>query len=429
MDRPDVTGGSVPDWPAPRHPHLAATPWPAEDGGPRRQQVAHGLGGPAASAGRLAAVRQAPLTVMVLLAPGGRVLVLRATIGPDAASWVEEVDPRTLVELGRSPDLPLGPFWPGGAAVLADGGVLVVQGRWAHRLAPDLSVVAARELPVDAPHNSFVLLGDGTVATKDLQRPDGPASTLRLLDPDTLADRGAPVALPEPSVARLSAADDDLVVVGTSAVHRLRWDGAAGVLAPVADPARYLVHEGQSFGWDPVLAAGATWFLDNGDHTFERSLSMLGNGVATGPVRLWRLDDATGALTSVEVSGQASGAVTNPPLVDEGRGLALAYDSANGTLAAFATDDLALVWRRPCNTGQHLRLHPDTGEVVADDHDPALGDVLVVLDVATGAERVRVPVESPAQSVVFGAPAWDGAAYYASLSTLARVEWEPGPAR
>lgn len=405
----------------------AASHWPAEDGGPARHQHPQGVTspGPHAGSGRVVAVRQAPILVMAVFGEDGQLYVLRNTIGSEAVSWVEELDPLTLEERRRSADLPLGPFWPGGLAVLDDGSVLVVQGRWAHRLSSDLVVLASRSLPVDAPHNSFVLLADGTVATKDIQRPGGPPSTLSLLDPESLEDRAAPVLLPEPSVSRLSAVDNDLVVVGITTVSRHRWDPGSAALVHRTDlDAHYLVHPDQSFAWDPVIDADAIWWLDNGDHTFERTLSMLGNGVAAGPVRLWRaaLDGST--LDHVEVCGLAGGAVTNPPLVDPQRGLVLAYDSANGHLTAFETTTLEVVWTRAINTSQHLIRFADSGEVIANDHHPTDGDALVVLDIATGETRARVPVDSPVQSVVFGAPGVDRDAYYLSMSTLARVVFD-----
>jgi hypothetical protein len=401
------------------HRWLASTPWPAEDGGPARTQRVEGLAGPRAGSARLAAFRDAAIAVMALLGPDRSVLALRNTVGAGAVSWVEQLHPESLEVVRRSPDLALGPFWPGGLAVLADGAVVVVQGRWAHRLTPALEVERSRELPVDAPHNSFVVLGDGTVATKDLQRPGGPPSTLSLLDPVTLDERAGPVTLPEPSVARLGAAGDELFVVGVSSLHRLVWDGAA--MRADAPPARYLRHAGQSFGWDPVIDGDAVWWLDNGDHTFEQGFTMLGNGVAPGPVRLWRAPLTGGEPEGVEVCGAPAGAVTNPPLVDAGRGLVLAYDSANGVMAAFDTATLEPRWRRDLATSQHLWLHPDTGEVVANDHDRTAGDALVVLDVETGEVRARVAVASPAQSVVFGCPGWERDAYYVSLSTISRV--------
>ena len=369
------------------------------------------------------------ISVMAVLAPDDRVLVLRNSIGPDGVSWVEQVDPESLDEQHRSPDLPLGPFWPGGMAVLSDGAVLVVQGRYVHRLAPDLTVERTRKLAVEAPHNSFVVLGDGSLALKDLQFPaasGGVPSTLHVLDPVTLEDR-AELVLPEPCVARLSADalpdGGDLVVVGTTALHRYRWDPAAGTLTEARPSQTYLTHPDQSFGWDPVLDAGATWWLDNGDHTFANGFTMLGNGVAAGPVRLWKAPDGGGEPRSVEVCGRPGGAVTNPPLVDADRGLVLAYDSANGVLAAFGTDDLDPRWRRELATSMHLVLYPDTGEVLVNDHDRTAGDALAVLQIEDGTVRAHVRVESPAQSVVFGAPGTRRDAYYVSLSTIARVEF------
>ncbi|MDA2992141.1 MAG: hypothetical protein O3B27_11360, partial [Actinomycetota bacterium] len=112
------------------------------------------------------------VTMVVLRAPG-EVYVLRNTVGTNifedpAVGWVERIDPHTLEALERSPDLPAGPFWPGGLAAHANGSLYTVFGRWCHRLAPDCSVIERRELPAPRPYNSFVILADGTIATKDL---------------------------------------------------------------------------------------------------------------------------------------------------------------------------------------------------------------------------------------------------------------------
>jgi len=362
---------------------------------------------------------------MALLAPsaGGaepfRLLLLRNSIGPEGVSWVEELDPDSLEPVARSVDLDLGPFWPGGMGVLADGSVVVVQGRFVHRLEADLGLAATRRMDVEAPHNSFVVLGDGSLALKDLQFPDGTPSVLSVLDPFTLADRCAPFALPEPSVARLAADGDEVVVVGVDSLHRVAFDPVAGALATAAPPLTYRTRADQSYGWDPVCDAGAIWWLDNGDHTFPNGMTMLGNGVSAGPVRLWRAVD--GELASVEVSGLPAGAVTNPPIVDPTRGIVVAYDSANGVAAAFDTSSLAVRWRVPLRTATHLVGHPDTGELIADDFDPSGGDALVVVSLDDGDVRVRVAVASPAQSVVFGCPGWRRDHYVVSLSTVARV--------
>ena len=89
----------------------------------------------------------------------------------------------------------------------------MVFGNHAHRLDPDLRVVASRRLPRDRPYNGFVRLSDGTLVTKDFggSRP-GPQRASRgrkpcelvALDPLTL-DLLARLELPEASIARLSA--------------------------------------------------------------------------------------------------------------------------------------------------------------------------------------------------------------------------------
>ena len=140
-------------------------------------------------------------------------------------------------------------------------------------------------------------------------------------------------------------------------------------------------------------------------------------------MRLWKAALDGSRLDSVEICGRPHGAVTNPPLVDAERSIVVGYDSANGVMAAFDVDTLAPRWSIPINTAQHLLLYPDTGEMIANDHDPATGDQLAVVDITDGTRRVTVPIGSPAQSVVFGAPGTGRDVYYVSLSTIARVEF------
>jgi hypothetical protein len=379
--------------------------------------------------------------------------------GLDAPStgWVERVDPHTLEPLGRSPDLAAGPFWPGGMAAHANGSLITVFGRWAHRLGPDLSVIAKRELPAERPHNSFVVLADGTVATKDFDRTLTHRPRLSLLDPDTLEPRCAPVELGEPAIARLSADGNTLYVVGITTARRYVWDPVTAILTEDdAWSVRYGGRPGQSYGWDPVIEGGTLWWLDNGEHTY--TTSMLGAGVARGPVHLVRASLADAADHSLtEVCGAPAGAVTDPPLYDPERRIAVGYDSANAVVQAWRVADdgrtLEPLWRKRCAHAAHMIRYPDTGElVVGDFHDwsptirrPALRrlamrgggmiqsarfraaaahrahDDVVVLDIETGAERARAPVGSLFQSVLFPAAGWERDLYWCTFSTLARV--------
>ncbi len=439
---------------------LWPSPWPAEDGGPRREQVPHGgtgLGiGPGESL-RLAASRDAFATTMVVLRDPGEVYVLRHTMGrrplrDPTECWVERIDPLTLEPLARSPTLEGGPFWPGGLAAHGNGSMHVVYGRHCHRLAADLVIEARRELPCPRPYNSFVVLADGTLATKDFDRDLVAPATLTLLDPDTLAPRAPEVALPEPAIARLTADGNAVYVVGARTLRRWMWDGTRCV---PDEEWRLAYHGGSrhSYGWDPVIAGGQVWFLDNGAHDY--ATTMRGAGRAPGAVRLWRvsLEDA-GDHESVEVCGRPHGTVTDPPLYDASRQVALAYDSGNGVVAAFRHGDrLARLWERRLDHAAHMILYPGTGEVVMHDfRGPAIahtrparalarrfsaparsaavrralargsGDDVVVLDIETGEERARARVPSMFQSVLFPAPGFHRDMYWCTFSTLARLE-------
>jgi hypothetical protein len=454
-DAASLTGGDV----ATSHAGLWPGPWPAEDGGPRRVASPHGLAGLGIGAGErleVTAVRDAPGTTMVVLRDPGEVYVLRHTLGrrpfaDPVVAWVERVDPVTLEVLARSPDLPAGPFWPGGLAAHANGSLHVVSGNHCHRLSADLQLRASRRLPGPRPYNSFVVLPDGTLATKDFDRDLREPARLHLLDPDTLAPRAEPVDLGEPVIARLTADGDTLYVVGSRSVFRLRWDGAA--LTRDAGWGGPYLAAGASYGWDPVAAGGQLWFLDNGAHDYVTT--MRGAGVAPGPVRLHRrsLTDAADH-EAVEVCGASRGAVTDPPLYDADRRIAVGYDSANGVVQAFRFDGrLTPLWRRELSHAAHMVLYADTGELVLHDfHGPrvlrtaaarAVGrratmvmrrpllrrlatrgsrDEVVVLDIETGAECARAAVPTLLQSVVFPAPGFGRELYWCTITTLARLD-------
>ncbi|MFL5823380.1 MAG: hypothetical protein ACJ764_08065 [Solirubrobacteraceae bacterium] len=439
---------------------LWPSPWPAEDGGPARRQAFLGRGGLRISSGdrlELAARRDAFASTMIVLREPGEVFALRHALGrrplrDPSQAWVERVDARTLEPLAASPRLEGGPFWPGGLSVHSDGTLHVVHGRFCHRLSLALEVMASRELPQPRPYNSFVVLADGTLAMKEIDRDLRAPAHLTLLDPVTLEPRCPEVVLPEPAIARLSADGGDVYVVGITTVWRYRWDGHS---LEKGREWRVHYHGGSrhSYGWDPVIAGGQLWFLDNGSHDY--ATTMRGAGLAPGPVRLIRASLADCADTEiVEVSGAARGTVTNPPLYDPARQIAVAYDSGNGVIQAFRfRGGLTPLWRTELSHAAHMVLFPDTGELVVHDYrGPRLArtgwarkigqrtsglagsaavrhamarssaDEVVVLDVETGAERARCAVPSMFQSVLFPAPGFDRDLYWCTFSTLARLE-------
>ena len=82
------------------HPSPAYYPsrWPAEDGGPRRNQVPHtGAGLGLRQGERLAAhFRFDPAATMVVQRDEGELYLQRHTLGPDSVGIVERIDPITL---------------------------------------------------------------------------------------------------------------------------------------------------------------------------------------------------------------------------------------------------------------------------------------------------------------------------------------------
>lgn len=405
-------------------------PWPAEDAGPARlQTVANGPGfGPESRS----VFREGVASTMVVMRDPGEVYVLRHTPGPETTVWVERIDPVTLEVVVRSPDLAGGPTWPGGIAAHADGSLYTVVGAHAHRLDPvTLEVLAECRLPRWRPYNSFVVLPDGTLVTKDFggvlpgrdpETHEYVPTELVALSPGTL-DVRATLELPEASIARLSADDDDVYVVGTDHLWRVHWDGTRFVRDDAFAP-HYRTVDGQTYGWDPVIALGAVWFLDNGFGSERWAGTFRGQGVNRAALHLVRVG-LDGVVTLTEVCGLPNGVIANPPLIDAARRIAVGFDSGNGVIAAFDIHDdgsLTLRWRHDQNHACHLLLFADTGELVSTDHDMSImSDQFVVRDISTGEELLRLDSGSPVQSVLFPAAGVDRDVYYCSFAGIARL--------
>ena len=412
-------------------------PWSCEDGGPLRLQVPGPSPGPDLRAGaRLDVVsRTAPAATMVVTREPGQLYLLRHTAGDHAVSFVERIDPDTLVETARSPHLAGGPVWPGSLAAHANGSLYVVFGNHAHRLDADLAVLATATLPRHRPYNGFVVLPDGHLVTKDFagSRPGVPVAPrdrepceLVVLEPGSLriVDR---CTLAEPSIARLSARGDEIFVVGDTSLLRVRWDGR---LHPDEHPpVGYRTLPGQTYGWDCVIALGAAWFLDDGEGSEAYDGTLYGHGISTAPLHLVRVDLDEGACTLTEVCGRPGGLIANPPVIDGDRAIAVAYDSGNAEMTAFdiAPDGaLAPLWRRHQHHGGHLVLNPGTGALITGDFDAARGsDQVVVLDITDGSELARADTGSPVQSVLFPAAGFGNDFYLCTFTTVTRVSVRP----
>ena len=404
--------------------------WSTEDGGPRRLQWVDGARLAIAAGETLQVTSRSMMVVtMVVIASPDDVFVLCHTGGDGAVSWVERVHPETLETLATSEHLAGGPAWPGGIAVHPNGDLYVVFGNHAHRLNRGLQVVATRELPRVRPYNSFVALPDGHLVTKDfggsrpgneMEEPFAPTQ-LVVLEPTGLSIV-ATLDLPEASIARLSANENDVYVVGTSSLWRVRWDGES--LHSDGWRAEYRQLQGQTYGWDVVIADTDAWFLDNGESTHKFAGTLRGVGTATAPLHLVRVDLASGRVSLTEICGLAGGVVANPPLVDEQRQMVVGFDSGNGVLAGFSYDEKRVhkVWSVEQNHGSHMLLYPESGEFVSAHYDQERGvEQVVVRDISTGREIARADTGSPIQSVVFPACGTRRDFYWCSMLSLNRV--------
>ena len=404
--------------------------WSTEDGGPRRLQWVDGARLAIAAGETLQVTSRSMMVVtMVVVASPDDVFVLCHTGGDSAVSWVERVHPETLETLATSEHLAGGPAWPGGTAVHPNGDIYVVFGNHAHRLSRSLQVVASRELPRVRPYNSFVVLPDGHLVTKDfggsrpgneMEEPFAPTQ-LVVLEPTGL-NIVATLDLPEASIARLSANENDVYVVGTSSLWRVRWDGES--LHSDGWRAEYRQLQGQTYGWDVVIADTDAWFLDNGESTHKFAGTLRGVGTATAPLHLVRVNLASGRVSLHEICGLAGGVVANPPLVDEQRNMVVGFDSGNGVLAGFSYDETKVrkVWSVEQNHGSHMLLYPESGEFVSAHYDQERGvEQVVVRDISTGREIARADTGSPIQSVVFPACGTRRDFYWCSMLSLNRV--------
>ena len=410
--------------------------WPAEDGGPLRQQTCDG-----AFAGLIAGTpsvvsRDAHGATMVVRRDAGEVFLTGHSVGGDGGeqtSWVERIDPNTLEVLNRREGLSGGPAWPGGFAAHANGSLVVVFGRNIHRLNINLEVELSAELPRNRPYNSFVALPDGHIVTKDFggRLPGADESFVAencevlVLTPTTF-EIVARVELPEPSIARLSADGNTVYVVGDQSLYRMTWNGQSLVFDETFAP-RYRTIEGQTYGWDAVVALGAAWFLDNGGGSENYVGTFRGQGISTAPLHLVRVDLATGGVSLTEICGLPNGMVANPPLIDERRMIAVGFDSANGVLAAFDIDPDGATsprWSVEQNHGSHMILDPTSGLFLSAHHDNERWmEQFIVRDIASGAEAVRLDSGSPLQSVVFPAVGESRTVYACSFSTVSALSW------
>jgi hypothetical protein len=426
-------------------PGYYPSPWPGEDGGPQRLQAVAGLDGLAIKQGESLAIkasRRLSTGNMVVLRDPGEVYLmhvdtLRDKLGMHCYSHVEKLDPETLKPIKKSPKLAGGTWWPGGFCVHRNGDLYLSFGRWAHRLNPDCELLASYELPQDLPYNSHVILDNGFIVTKPIAS-EG-ATSIVVLDTDTLREACPHTIMPEPSISRLSSVGNHVYVTGIRTIYRYEFD--ADTRSLILDEnwsLDYIGDSGQEYGWDPVLDGHNIWFMDNGKHKMGRtSLSMLKAGENPTPNNVIRVSTQDANDYSITpVCGIPGGSVTNPPLYCPKRNILVAFDSANSVVRAWrhdpVTQELSDLWtHQNFGMGGHTIYYQDTGEIVTSDYQSLKtlrglreGENSVVLDIESGREKARTPMGNYMQSAVFPCPGWGRDFYWLGLDRLTRIAVE-----
>lgn len=410
------------------------SPWPCEDAGPARLQAAANASSLNLEAGGSlqATSRRTHMSTMTVLGAPGEVFllthsVLRSHLGLSTSANVSLIDPITLKTVRQSVPLAGGPMWPGGMAVHANGSLIVVYGRYAHKLDRQCNLLKSYLLPIHEAYNSFVVLDNGLVVTKNLS--SSTPAQLTTLNPETFKSACNDVICPEASIARLSAIGNTVYVVGVSRVWRYHWhDASQRLVRDIKWQCHYLQNAPQSYAWDMVIEGDHGWLMDNGQHNYL--MSMLGAGQNKSPNRLIRISlKQTDSFQAWPVSGLPFGSVTNPPLVDVARRIVVGFDSANRHLKAWRmisspdSSDVQLqeIWHLPeMGAASHMLLFPNSGELCVNDYE-RFNEQVVVLDIETGREKSRVRKGGWMQGVVFPSPGWHNDFYWCSMDRLTRV--------
>ncbi len=399
--------------------------WNVEDGmGSRLQLAAGGLGIDENSILQSTS-KMSPIADMPVGSNNNRLYLLRHTptpMGSDIA--VDELDPITLETIITSGDLAAGPVWPGSISTLSNGNILVVFGDHIYLLSDSLKVLNFKILPKHVPYNGFVTIGQRYVALKnfggELPNPLPDVNTnincqILIYDTETLACV-AECELNEPSVARLTALNNEIFAIGINRFHKLRFDPDKKVLTEVFE-LEYRIFDGQGYGWDCVIDNDFAWFLDNGNNTHQYNGSLSGIGIAKCPLHLVRIDLATLEIRYSVVCEMLNGIIANPPIVDVQRNIVVGYDTGNSFMRAFDRLTLKPIWERSQSHGSHMILYPETGELVTCDNTD-----IVILDINSGKEILRGDSQGVLQSVLFMTPGRNRDFYITTFAAICRME-------
>ena len=416
--------------------------WPCECGGPRRQKAAPGPAidlKPGETLKATTRTLEGRWPVMFVQRDEGELYLQGGAMPfqPDESyGWLERVEPVSLDPVASSPKLPSGGHnWCGAVVVHENGDLYVTNGRYCHRLSPDCSVVAERELPMDCGYNGLLILSDGNLIMKDIQISE--PSHFSVLEPERLEEVDR-FEFPENSVGRISndRTPDGEFIYATSdtKVYRLRYADGRLTLDNSWVASYDIPGDDQSWAWDTCAGDDSVWFMDMG--AAPGALAILTpRPVGTAPIALYETASgpqhvfrvSTNDANDVDVLtpfGLSEGGIIAPPLYDQETHTLVAYDSNNGKFGAWryvGPGDLQRLWAKDLRNLQQPMLFAETEELIVDDSQED-GDYVVVLDLETGEEKGRVHSGAQQSSGMFFCPGWDRDVYYATLfGQVARI--------
>ncbi|MEM7687578.1 MAG: hypothetical protein AAF291_01020 [Pseudomonadota bacterium] len=383
--------------------------------------------------------------VMILSRERGETYLLGNNItGTQTAyGFIEKIDPVSLEPLVRSPNLsPGGHTWCGGAVIHENGDIYVGVGDRLHRLNADCDHLAEAILPRPRAYNGVMILGDGTLITKNMEIEADKVSTISLLNPDTLAAISPPIDMPEASMGRFAidtqGTEQHVYIPGVSTVYRYIYKGGALKRDPSWEyKYRESDDRAHSAAWDVVISGGYCWFQDNGCNQALQHImatSPIGasvpprgtswRGTADGPVHLHRvsLDDCSDAIAFAPFD-LPGGSIISPPVHDPVRDIAVAFDSVNGHVGGFRIAEdgaVSKLWVKPARTSMQMCLFPDTAELAINDFQDGQ-DCVVLLDIETGRELGRAVTESRFANGMILSAGQNRDVYYCSIGFIARA--------
>ena len=429
-------------------PGYFPSPWPVECGGNRRQKAATGGLNARGSEARVICRSDDRWHVMAIRRAPGEIYVggtMPAWHGPEPFGWLQKLDPETLAPLALSPELPAGGHvWCGAIAAHANGDIYEVNGCYMHRLDPECQVVTEQRLPVDQAHNGMLILGDGSIVTKDLRLAGQGPSTITRLAADGLEVMGEPLRLPEGSMGRIASdltIDGEFIYIpGIEHVWRIRVDGDGMAVDENWRP-QYREEPGpQGLSWDGCISSDALWLMDNGDIDSlraiygvhpngrfdgpEHRLSWRRPAPWDGPQRLLKVSLDSGDIQPIAPFGTPGGGIIAPPVYVPEHKMCIAWDSINGGLAGVSDADgsLKVAWTVDARPSMQPVVFPETGELVINDFRPG-DDQLIVVDIPTGQVIDRVSTGSHVANGMFLTPGGERDIYYCSTYAVVRVQW------